>query len=658
MKKMSYLVVFLISFMFFSMHTFALSKVIITGDDVRFRSSMNTSSSSNILATFDRDAVLVLIDDNAGTGNGCSGTWIKASYGTSAGYVCGLYARIEEINEEDYTEYSEYLLELGFPESYIPYLVTLHQKYPNWEFAVMDTNLDFNTMIKKEYDGYSKGWSLFEDTGRYFDGYKSTDSWSYNYLTDTFKNNFTGGGTYWFAASKQMIAYYMDPRNFLNDRQIFMFESLSYNSLFHTKEGVQEMLDGTFMESGYADETLKKTFADAFIDAAVKHDISPYVLVSRVIQEVGSKGSTIVSGTVSGYEGYYNFYNIKAAGDSKSETIANGLKHAKEEGWNTKYKAIVGGAEFLSDGYISVGQDTLYLQKWDLIGPNYVNHQYMQNIQAPASESISTYNGYLDIGLINSNFVFTIPVFDEMPDKTTLPNKGNPNNYLSSLSVNGDYLFESPTKTKEFSLNLSDSTTSVEIAATKVNKKATINGTGSVAINSDTQTIFIKVTAQNGDVRTYKIKITRDDSIELDIGEILRTLNINNDGSYIYGNKVGTEVSNIIKMITDRENRAVVTFTDKNNKNKTSGILAAGDKIKIKTSKEEKEYTFVIYGDVNEDGKISSADYIAIKNHIMDVKKLSDLELMFADANKDSKVSSADYIAIKNHIMEVKEIVQ
>ena len=71
---------------------------------------------------------------------------------------------------------------------------------------------DFNELIRLEYDGYSKGWSLLEDTGSYYDGYKSFDSWSYNYLTNQFNNDFTGGGKYWYAASKGTISYYLDPK--------------------------------------------------------------------------------------------------------------------------------------------------------------------------------------------------------------------------------------------------------------------------------------------------------------------------------------------------------------------------------------------------------------------------------------------------------------
>ena len=662
MKKISYLI-FLTAMLFvFSMSAYASEVIVITGNDVRFRSEPTTSS--NHIDSFDEGTELTLLDKNAGTGNGCSGTWYKGQYGSSVGYVCSKFAKIQEvveeevINPEDYKEYSEYLTKLGFPDNYISKLVELHAKHPEWQFKIMNVDIDFNKFVSLEYDGYSKGWSLIEDTGRYYDGYKSVDSWSYSYLTDVFSNDFSGGGTNWYAASKDTIAYYVDPRNFLDEKYIFMFENLSYNKNYHTKEGIELMLKGTFMESGYADTENQKTYADAFIDAALKYNVSPYVLVSRVIQEIGANGSTIVSGTVSGYEGYYNFYNIKAYGDSASETIANGLKYAVSQGWNTHYKAIVGGASFLGDDYVSQGQDSLYLQKWDIVGTSIVSHQYMQNIQAPYYEASKTYSGYKNAGLISSSFVFTIPVFNNMPTETQLPNKGNPNNYLSSLAVNGDYLFESATTATEFNLNLSTSTTSVEISATKVSSKATISGTGSISLKGEKQVISVIVTAQNGDVRTYNINVTRTGEKAVAVSEILRLSNINNDGTYMYGFEVGTDISSIKKNIINVESKAEVSSFDKSGNSKTSGIIASGDKIKIKTDSEEKTYTIVIYGDVNGDGKIAATDYVTIKNHIMDVKKLSDFELICADANKDGKVAATDYVTIKNHIMDVKKIVQ
>lgn len=659
MKKVFSLILTITLFFAFSIHAYAREVAVIDGYDVRFRTAATTNS--GVIDNLDSGIELEILNKNAGTGNGCGKAWYKVQYGSTIGYVCSEFVKVkqvEEIKPEDYAEYSDYLKKLGFPDTYINKLVTLHSKHPEWTFTPMTVELDFNSLVSKEYDGYYKGWSLIEDTGSYNDGYKSFDSWSYNYLNNTFSTNFNGGGKYWYAAGKSTIAYYIDPRNFLNETQVFMFETLSYNSSYHTKAGIELMLKGTFMENAYSDEANKKTYADAFLDAAIQHRISPYVLVSRVIQEVGAKGSTIVSGTVSGYEGYYNFYNINAAGKTADETIANGLIYAKEKGWNTKYKAIIGGASFLVKGYLEAGQDTLYLQKWDVVGPDYVNHQYMQNIQAPMTESSKTYKGYNNLSLINNAFVFKIPVYKNMPTETKLPNNGNPNNYLSSLAVNGDYLFESATTKKDFSINLDLNTSSVDISATKVSSKATISGTGSISLSGAQQTVEIKVTAQNGDVRTYKINITRDGNVAMSISEILRTTNIKNDGKYIYGIKLGTDISALKKSIIDKESKAEVNSYNKDGKSKTNGIIASGDKIKIKTSAEEKEYTIIIYGDVNSDGKITSADYIKVKNHIMDVTKLSTGEQSFADANKDGKVNSADYVTIKNHIMEVKSIVQ
>ena len=97
---------------------------------------------------------------------------------------------------------------------------------------------------------------------------------------------------------------------------------------------------------------------------SIRADMMKNRKISRVIQEVGASGSTIVSGTVSGYEGYYNFYNIgaTASGGDKNQTIINGLKYAKNEGWDSPYKAIVGGASFLGNNYVAAGKKTEYLQ--------------------------------------------------------------------------------------------------------------------------------------------------------------------------------------------------------------------------------------------------------------------------------------------------------
>ena len=153
------------------------------------------------------------------------------------------------------------------------------------------------------------------------------------------------------------------------------------------------------------------------------------------------------------------------------------------------------------------------------------------------------------MNLVDSAFVFTIPVYKNMKEQTTLPNQGNPNNYLSSLAVNGSYLFETATTNTEFDLNLDINTTSIDITATKVFAGAIINGTGSISLQGESQIIPIIVTAQNGDIRTYNINVTRSGEKAIAISEVLRLININNDGSYMYGFKLGTDISTIKKIL-------------------------------------------------------------------------------------------------------------
>ena len=56
--------------------------------------------------------------------------------------------------------------------------------------------------------------------------------------------------------------------------------------------------------------------------------------------------------------------------------------------------------------------------------------------------------------------------------------------------------------------------------------------------------------------------------------------------------------------------------------------------------------------DVNGDGNINALDYVKIKNHIMNTKKITgDVFILSADYNNDGKISALDYVRIKNYIM-------
>ena len=104
-------------------------------------------------------------------------------------------------------------------------------------------------------------------------------------------------------------------RNSLTEEGIFQHELLSYNASYHEESvpAIQSFLDNTFMNGkvpGFVE-----SYAYLFWACGKDLNISPFHLASRVLQEQGRNGtSALISGTYSGYEGYYNFLNIRCIG--------------------------------------------------------------------------------------------------------------------------------------------------------------------------------------------------------------------------------------------------------------------------------------------------------------------------------------------------------
>lgn len=286
----------------------------------------------------------------------------------------------------------------AFPESYRPALLELKKAHPNWTFVVMNTTLDWNNTIFNEMQG---GKSLV---------HKSMSAWMKNGLYDT--------GS-WYFATEQALKLYMDPRNHLTEAAIFQFEQLTFNADYHTKAAVETFLGSTFMRSGQNAPASDKPYTDIFWNVGLERNVSPFHLAARVLQEQGRDGtSSLISGTYQNFEGYYNYFNVGASGTTTREVVENGLQYAKEHGWNSAEVSIAGGANVISANYIQRGQDTLYLQKYNVNPNGYYTpytHQYMQNISAPTTEAASIRRLYEEAGALNSAFVFKIPVYENMP---------------------------------------------------------------------------------------------------------------------------------------------------------------------------------------------------------------------------------------------------
>ena len=418
--------------------------------------------------------VNILATENCNDGSNTK-PWYKVTFTYNGqnyeGYISSGYVKDVTYSEDENS--GTYTTEV--PAEYASYISALKAKHPNWTFKFYNTGLEWSDVVIGETApginaisgtkpiSYRSTSYNFSTSPKPQEGYVSGNYLVISGSTATVKtsgsdlNLRSGAGTNteiickipngtsveildnanngwykiryynpftpiegssWYQAHGQVVQYYLDPRNFLDDQSVFMFENLSFNASVHTVAGVQNILSNAAWASGTLQTTDGRTitYAEAFYEAGQKYGVSPYHLASRAVQEVGTSGSNAAWGNNSTYNGIYNFYNIGA-----NTGMMDGLKWASQSGdygrpWNTAYKSIVGGAEYIAKGYISVGQSSLYLQKFDLIptGGLY-NHQYMINVSAPASESIGVYNGYVNVGGLESSFEFVIPVFKNMP---------------------------------------------------------------------------------------------------------------------------------------------------------------------------------------------------------------------------------------------------
>ena len=584
--------------------------------------------------------------------------YTSIKYGEKYGYYCNAYLKtgsfLTDSLKQEFTN-------AGFPESYFESLAYLKTAHPDWTFVAIDTGLKFSDAVNGEIS--IPGNALVQTSSSNNYAYFSISSQSFDYYNDKFvEYDQIGGSNPWCEANYDTVAYYMDPRNFLTDMHIFQFEGLSYDS------SVSDTTYLSLITQIFENDYLSNYVSD-FLQAGKQAKMSPVYLASLSKQEVGigESASTAIAGT---YNGMYNFYNIGATG-GESPAI-NGLNFAAKTDeatlrpWDTPNKAIVGGAIWMNDKYISAGQDTSYFKKWNVVynylkstgkvSNPYTNyyHQYMTNIMAPSSEATTTYKSYSNSGLLNTGFIFYIPVYEDMPASTSLPQNGGwPNNYLSSLSINSNLVSEFDGGIETYNYYLDINTSEVEITATPVSTTATVSGTGKFKITENT-TKEIKVTAQNGNVKTYKVNIILTGEKVDDPIDVVTTLNnagIKNGNKYISGLTIGTETSVIENKIITANNSAIVTF-DK------SGIISTGNKLTITVGSETKTYETVIYGDSNGDGNVDAIDYVKIRKYIMGTANLSGAYYEASDINKDGNVDSIDYVRVRKYIMGTASIEQ
>ena len=543
---------------------------------------------------------VVVLEKTNTSGYGCRSNWYKVSYQDVTGYICSSNQSIIEEKDVDLeADFEKEMLAKGFNESYLSALKTLHEKHPNWIFNALKTNLDYNEAVRNETIG---DISLINGTD---ESLRKKDEYG-NYIESVKEKG-------WYQASAGAVSYYMDPRNFLTDEGIFMFENLQYNKNVQTQDTVKSITSNTFMNTN--------EYLNYFMKAAEKSGASPTYLASRVKQEKGANGSTGVDGakftfskdyecinryrnsdnwtilnncgTDTSYSGIYNFYNIGAYGSYQSPVIrgliwANGGYDGSVTSymrpWNSKEKAIIGGSLYIVNGYISVNQHTLYLQKFN-VSPNALNstytHQYMSNIKAPVSEALTMYKSYKKNDLLDKTYEFLIPVYENMPGVSETPKTDD----------------DKPVTPPE------------EVPVIKI-----------------------------------------DDAI------IASRYRLNSN--YISGIEVNTSKTNLENTLkTIYNGLSVVSLKDKYGNNKNDA-LATGDVVSISNSKDTKEYKVVIYGDNNGDGNTSIIDLLRVQKYLLGNNNLSDAELIASDVDKDGLITVVDLLRIQKTLLGYNKIEQ
>ncbi len=384
----------------------------------------------------------------------------------------------------------------AFPESYKASLRGLHKMFPGWRFEPVLTGLSWEEVVAEEY---ALTRNLVPDSSAF--SWKSVRDGDYDWE----KNSWIFHDAGWVGASREAIAYYLDPRNFLvADCRITQFETLAYEEGVQDKSGLAAILANSFMEND--------TYYDYFLSAAESANVSPYLLASRCLQEVGREGSSTTDGKYPGYEGYYNFFNIGAyANADGSGAVENAMKYAKEKGWDSPAKSIAGGASILGANYIAKGQNTFYFQKFNVVNAEsgLFTHQYMQNLSAAATEGASLQKIYTDWK--NASIVYRIPVYEDMPEGAAALPTGLTNDYkvLSGLYVNGKEIegFDGAKTSYELALPAG----LVEITGNCAMSTAVVTAPEAGCLTTGVFEKQVAVAAEDGSAQSYVLHITAEE---------------------------------------------------------------------------------------------------------------------------------------------------
>lgn len=556
---------------------------------------------------------------------------------------------------KSYTQYVKSGIS-AFPKSYQTYLKKLEELHPNWIFKAYYTGIDWDELTSSSAENKCKKNTIYFKSGSTVMDPKA--------LCICGKE----GDSNYYCASASTVNYYLDPRNFLSEAQVFQFLDLSYDEHI-TKSVITNAAKNSFLSGKFKIDGKEYSYVDAIMDAAEESEVSAMHILVTIFQEVGkgtkkSNGTytlpKAVSGTVDGYEGLYNFYNYGATDGSGA--VERGLKKAREMGWTDPRTAIIEGATIvLANNYIKAGQNTKYFYKFDVVGNEilqesdgkktysssyFFGHQYMTNIQDPTSQAHNLFTYYTNEGLLDKTLTFNIPVYDDMPSQAVQQE-------TTLKESEGDFYWVNVNSSVNIRKSASTSSTSLGKARR-----------GMIVAKKETSGNFYKVTYYkatsydkskkkwNGTKVTgyiskdYLVKCDEKEE-EPEEPEPSKPFEIVEDEKLV-DLAPGGKVSNIKNTYKD----AKIKDSSGKEITSTSAVLATGYIVTING----KEYDIVVLGDVNGNGDITSSDLLGIVNHLNGNKPLKDAYKKACDANRSDTISSSDLLTVVNHLNESKKI--
>ena len=531
----------------------------------------------------------------------------------------------------------------------------LRSKHSNYTFLVYYTGMTWEEVLNAEYQGHGKSPLNLFQIGNNYNGM---------WICPICGNKAYDNGS-WCCASKEALAYMMDPRNSINESDIFQFKDLegsdvTYNDIARVVSGY-----GSYINNGEA--------IQAIVDASNQYNINGYFLVAKIINEHGKNGSTLSNGN--GYKGQfvgiYNYFNIGSTGNGSDKIITNGLSYAQSQGWNSIRNAIIGGTAIIKQKYmVDYSQNTFYYQKFNVSGrSSMASHQYQQNIMAAQSQGTSL-KAYYSSSSTNVNHTFIIPLFKGIsktiasrPSLTT-QNKINYENGIVQNVSKSLKVRASAGGTVIGALNNNEPIKILQRATTQVNGYywdlivSEQDGTFGYAARNvgGDQCIVSKGTTGNSGG-----SVADKDPFENNNGNDNDNNNTDNNGSN--GNSSNNDnkidLENDIKI---KENYIQVkpNITCENIKTKykdsviknsdgtqvTSGTLGTGYSVTIG----DKNYKIVKKGDTNGDGNVTVIDAVVILNAIKGTKSLENEFKEAASVKNADTFNVTDAVLLLNYI--------